>query len=78
MPGRNVSHFQNFHLLTRFDDDHKGAVVLQEAVVELDGVGEGVHVVDHLKRQQRHFQENLTYLAWRKKKKEVEVPESSG
>lgn len=56
---RSMSHIHDFHLLTCFDNDHKCAVFLQKAVVELDGIGEGVHIVDHLERQ-RHFWENLT------------------
>lgn len=39
-------------LLTCFNDDHEPAVALQKAVVELDRIGEVIHVVDHLSRWQ--------------------------
>lgn len=54
-----MSHIQVSRLLTCFNNDHKCALFLQEAVVELDGFGEGVHVVDHLEKKQRQVWKNL-------------------
>lgn len=47
-------------LLTCFNDDHEPAVALQKAVVELDPIGEVIHVVDHLSRRQLLGNFNLT------------------
>lgn len=48
-----MSHIQVSRLLTCFNNDHKCAVFLQKVVVELDGFGEGVHVVDYLEKQRQ-------------------------
>lgn len=38
----------NVHLLTCFKYDHQSAVLPQKAVIETDGVGKIVQIVDHL------------------------------
>lgn len=47
-------------LRTCFNDNHEPAIVLQEAVVELDSVYEIIHKVDHLFKRELWGTFNLT------------------